>query len=164
MFYLLYNNIYFLVTLFNSPLCRLAIILCCCFSISLAQVPLVLEPELATTASSLDVTTYTGTYSPTPPDFDFMECKNSMDTLDQVIYICIQNRPLFYILQYAESLAKRKCEEEFSDNLWNCSGFSILKEPKLSKNGMSMRVCTSINFVGIFWVRARVSWENWERG
>lgn len=82
------------------------------------------------------VTTDASTYSPTPPIFNFKECRSSMDTSEQVIYICVNNPGLFPILKYAESLAKRLCEDEFKNDLWNCSGFSILREPMLSKSGM----------------------------
>ena len=123
-----------------SSIYRLAVLMCSCFSVDLAQ-SLTLEVTdsvLSTTATSLDVTTYDSTYTPTPPTFNYPECRNSMDTNEQIIYICRENPELFYILKFAEHLAKRMCENEFKHELWNCSGFSILQEPKLTRSGTYM--------------------------
>ena len=74
----------------------------------------------------------------TPPDaFNYLDCRNRMDNGKQTSYICLDNPDMLPILLYAERLGKETCEKTFQNNLWNCSGFSLLKEPKVTQKGRS---------------------------
>ena len=84
----------------------------------------------ATTVDSLVATTSSTTPSPVP--FDLLECISSMENRAQYQYICFDNPKLFNLLKYAEGIARHVCEEHFAHDLWNCSHFSLLKEPKIS--------------------------------
>lgn len=75
-------------------------------------------------------------YSPKPPAFNLIDCKNSFDSVAQKIYICAGHPELFPILKYAEEVAKKACELDFQHELWNCSGFSLLRQPNISKAGI----------------------------
>lgn len=87
--------------------------------------------SLSSTATPL-----TNTSSTSPPlVFDLLECKNDFDTIDQAIFVCIKHPQLYHVLKYAEALAKARCEEDFQHELWNCSGFSLLREPNITRGG-----------------------------
>ncbi len=75
------------------------------------------------------------TYSPKPPVFNIIDCKRSFDSYDQRLFICVKRPDLFPILTYAEQVAKKACEDDFRHELWNCSNFSLLKQPKITKGG-----------------------------
>lgn len=60
------------------------------------------------------------------------ECLAMFDTIAQARYVCTKPK-LVPLLQNAESLAKRECEAKFATNVWNCSEFSLLKQPKLNQ-------------------------------
>ena len=81
--------------------------------------------------NSVAVTVY---YNPdAPPALNIRECINMFDTLDQTLYICRDNPDMVPMLQYAESYAKKECERQFENEIWNCSEFSLLKTPKINK-------------------------------
>ena len=117
-----------------------------------------LSPCLA--QSTTDTTTaatdsfLTTSYSPQPPDFELGECTSSFDSVDQMLYICIEHQELFPILKYAEKLAKKTCEECFQNELWNCSGFSLLRQPNITKGGK--RCCRNLLFSGCLRVLRKV--------
>lgn len=81
------------------------------------------------------------TYSPKPPTFSRDDCLRSFDTSNQKRYICREHQDLFPILKYAEQVAKKRCEDDFSSEVWNCSGFSLLRQPSLTSGGLC--ACTS---------------------
>ncbi len=70
-----------------------------------------------------------------PKSLNFIDCYHRMDTGPQAAYICGGNQELLPLLLYAEQEGKEICEKTFQDELWNCTGFSILKEPKITKGG-----------------------------
>lgn len=74
-------------------------------------------------------------YSPTPQAFNIADCVTSFDSSNQIRYICVANPGLFPILKYAEQLGKKTCEEDFQNEHWNCSGFSLLRQPNITKGG-----------------------------
>ena len=74
-------------------------------------------------------------YTP-PSNLNILECFERLDNSDQVVYVCGKHPDMIPILMYAESLGKQTCESAFKDHLWNCSGFSILREPNVTKGGM----------------------------
>ena len=74
-------------------------------------------------------------YTP-PSNLNILECYERLDTSDQVVYICGKHPDMIPILMYAERLGRQTCESAFKDELWNCSGFSILNEPNITKRGM----------------------------
>ena len=89
-----------------------------------------LADELTTTEAPTATT-----YSPKPPVFNRIDCKRSFDSSAHKKFICFQRPDLFPILTYAEQVAKKTCEEDFKNELWNCSNFSLLKEPLITKGG-----------------------------
>ena len=72
---------------------------------------------------------------PTPGPFNPRECSSVFDNIHQVIYVCAEHPELYPILKYAERLAQEECENSFQDELWNCSNFSLLKEPNITSGG-----------------------------
>lgn len=63
------------------------------------------------------------------------DCLEMFDTVNQVVYVCGNHPDLYPILMYAEQMAKIECEKQFKDELWNCSGYSLLKEPNVTRGG-----------------------------
>ena len=57
------------------------------------------------------------------------------DSKDQLLFICRNNPKLFPILKFAEQVARKACEEDFKQEKWNCSHFSLLKQPNITKTG-----------------------------
>lgn len=74
-----------------------------------------------------------------PSKLSIKECEEHLDTPEQVHYLCGEHPDMIPILMYAESLGKRVCESAFKNEFWNCSDFSILREPNVTKGGMLMR-------------------------
>ena len=121
--------------------CRCVVVVLACTASSLAQ-------EATTT---LEGPTGTTTYSPKPPAFNLRDCKTSFDSIEQKKYICLDRPDLFPILRYAEQVAKKTCEEDFRHELWNCSGFSLLKQPAITKGGELIGVLCMHVHVGECW-------------
>ena len=63
------------------------------------------------------------------------ECLGLFDTHAQGVYVCYSHRDLVPALQIAEELGRRECQEAFKMERWNCSNFSILKAPNVTKSG-----------------------------
>jgi hypothetical protein len=99
-------------------------ILCLCTTSCLAE-----EPEVTELLTS-------PTQPPTPQTFNIIDCYRSFDSPDQRNYICLEHEELFAILRYAERIGTTTCEENFQHEHWNCSGFSLLRQPNVTKGGM----------------------------
>ena len=80
-----------------------------------------------------------------PPPLNVRECIEMFDNTYQARYICRDHQDMVPLLRYAESLAKAECEKQFEKELWNCSGFSLLRTPKINTgcklHFMSQGVC-----------------------
>ena len=85
-----------------------------------------------------------------PGSFNYLDCRRRMDNGKQTSYICHDNPDMLPLLLYAERLGKETCEETFQNNLWNCSGFSLLKEPKVTQRGKSELLVICKGFVQEF--------------
>ena len=69
------------------------------------------------------------------PRFNPHMCRTIFDTSKQISYVCGRHRDLFPVLLMAERIAKEECENRFKNEVWNCSGFSLLKQPNISRRG-----------------------------
>lgn len=69
------------------------------------------------------------------PSFSPRMCRTIFDTSHQISYVCGRHRDLFPVLLMAERKAKLECERQFKNEFWNCSGFSLLKAPNISRSG-----------------------------
>ena len=65
----------------------------------------------------------------------YHQCKRSFDTAAQVSFVCRTHLDLFPILKFAEVVAREECERQFSKQEWNCTGFSLLKAPNVTRQG-----------------------------
>ena len=72
----------------------------------------------------------------TVPPFNPHECRAAFDTSDQWIFVCGKHPDLYPILKFAEQVAKEECERTFSDQKWKCNGFSLLRAPNITKEGI----------------------------
>ena len=63
------------------------------------------------------------------------ECLGLFDVYDQGIYVCRDHPDLVAALRFAEIVAREECQEAFQTERWNCSSFSILKAPNITKKG-----------------------------
>ena len=70
-----------------------------------------------------------------PPALNIQECFHLFDNRAQATYICRYHPGLVPLLQFAERIAKDECQKQFSNELWHCSEFSLLKVPKINKRG-----------------------------
>lgn len=64
------------------------------------------------------------------------ECLALFDTPAQGAYVCSNRSDLVPALESAEKIAREVCETAFQNELWNCSGFSILKAPNICSTGV----------------------------
>ena len=102
------------------PLCRCAVFLSSCF-----------QPTMSEEQGTELPTTSTPTLT-----INRRECfATEFDSKDQRTFICRTNPKLFPILKYAEQVARKACEEDFKQERWNCSHFSLLKQPNITKTG-----------------------------
>lgn len=113
-------------TLFPKS-CRLFVLVLsqAAFSVAEDQVTVFMDPEAG------------------PPPFNARECIAMFDTLDQVQFICRDHPDMVPLLLYAERMAKDECERQFQNELWNCSEFSLLKMPKITKGRKLIFFCKS---------------------
>lgn len=74
------------------------------------------------------------------PSFSPRMCRTIFDTSQQISYVCGRHRDLFPVLLMAERRAKLECERQFKNEFWNCSGFSLLKAPNISKSGKYLAI------------------------
>ncbi len=121
-------------------LCRLALILI--FNL-LFITPICCQDDGTTSGTAVSPTSALNTevFEPSvyiaPKSLNFGDCYSRMDTGRQAAYICGGNQELLPLLLYAEQEGKEICEKTFQNELWNCTGFSILKEPRVTKGGES---------------------------
>jgi hypothetical protein len=59
-------------------------------------------------------------------------CLQLFDTYSQGVYVCQHHSDLIVALQIAEELGREECQRAFERDIWNCSGFSILKAPNVT--------------------------------
>ena len=90
-----------------------------------------------------------------PPGFNYRECREAFDNHHQWRYVCHSHPDLYPVLKFAEQIAKSECEKAFKNEKWNCSGFSILKAPKITQQGMSISI-----LMLTYWAR-RLSILHW---
>ena len=62
-------------------------------------------------------------------------CLQLFDTPSQGVYVCREHIDLVVALQIAEEMGREECERAFQQERWNCSDFSILKAPNVTKMG-----------------------------
>ena len=82
------------------------------------------------------------------PSFSLRMCRTIFDTSQQISYVCGRHRDLFPVLLMAERRAKLECERQFKNEFWNCSGFSLLKAPNISRSGKYLGICMHGSLVG----------------
>ena len=68
-----------------------------------------------------------------PKSLNFADCYARVDNGRQAAYICLEKQELLPLLIFAEEEAKKICERDFKNDHWNCTDFSILKEPKITR-------------------------------
>ena len=71
---------------------------------------------------------------------DYMMCVETLGASQRQL-VCIENREFYAALRYAELVARHECQRAFKDEPWNCSSFSILKEPKITREGKPHDKC-----------------------
>ena len=72
----------------------------------------------------------------TIPPFNPHECRVAFDTTDQWTFVCGRHPDLYPILRFAEQVAREECEQAFSNQKWKCDGFSLLRAPNITKEGI----------------------------
>ncbi len=68
-----------------------------------------------------------------PKSLNFADCYARVDNGRQAAYICLEKQELLPLLIFAEEEAKKICQRDFKNDHWNCTDFSILKEPKITR-------------------------------
>ena len=63
------------------------------------------------------------------------------ETYSQGQYVCSSHPDLVSALQTAEEMGRAECERAFEWERWNCSSFSILKTPNITKAPESKDHC-----------------------
>ena len=69
---------------------------------------------------------------------NYTECMELFDTPQQARYVCSNHPDLLPALKLAEVEGRKECERAFKDATWNCSGFSILKAPNVTRRGKNL--------------------------
>lgn len=64
-----------------------------------------------------------------------VSCLRSLPNNEHRRLVCLDNREFYTALKYAEMVAHHECQRAFKNEPWNCSSFSILKEPKIVRDG-----------------------------
>ena len=72
-------------------------------------------------------------------------CLQLFDTYSQGVYVCQHHSDLIVALQIAEELGREECQRAFERDIWNCSGFSILKAPNVTSLGKKVRAAIYIH-------------------
>lgn len=101
-------------------------------------------------AHAQDILGVNSTATPTQveefPRFNPHMCRTIFDTTRQIDYVCGRHRDLFPVLLMAERIAKEECESRFKNEVWNCSGFSLLKQPNISRRGKFTHYLVHVRF------------------
>ena len=81
------------------------------------------------------------------------DCLQLFDTPSQGVYVCREHIDLVVALQIAEEMGREECERAFQQERWNCSNFSILKAPNITKMGKTISIDMLSGVMGLleFW-------------